>query len=110
MVLMSMPISLITTNVVLGLVAVVAVSTTLLSFVALLWTTRKRKGMPDFTPPVTIYKPLKGVDEGLDVNLRSFFQLDYPTYQLLFCVADANDPAIEVVRQLMTEFPDHDAE
>jgi ceramide glucosyltransferase len=107
---MSMPMSLITTNVVLGLVAVVAVSMTVLSFVALLWTTRKRKGLPDFTPPVTIYKPLKGVDEGLDVNLRSFFQLDYPTYQLLFCVADAHDPAIEVVRQLMTEFPDHDAE
>ncbi len=60
-------------------------------------------------PPVTIFKPLKGLDEELELNLRSFFQLDYPCYQLLFCVADANDPAIEVVQQLQREFPDHDS-
>ena len=65
---------------------------------------------PTHTPPVTIFKPLKGLDEGLEENLRSFFQLDYPTYQLLFCVADADDPAIAVVQKLLAEFPDHDAQ
>ena len=96
-------------NLLLGLVAAVAVTTTLLSFVALLWVTRNRRNLPDHTPPVTIYKPLKGVDEGLEENLRSFFRLDYPTYQLLFCVAGSDDPAIEIVERLLREFPEHDA-
>ena len=96
-------------NHLLGLAAVVAVGMTLVSFVALLWVTRPRRNLADHTPPVTIYKPLKGVDEGLEANLRSFFQLDYPTYQLLFCVADADDPAVAVVEGLLREFPDRDA-
>ena len=97
-------------NLVLGLVAAVAVASTLLSFAAVFWVTRRPRKLPDFTPPVTIFKPLKGVDEGLEENLRSFFRLDYPTYQLLFCVADADDPAIGVVRRLLAEFPARDAE
>ncbi len=90
--------------------ATVAVASTLFSFGCLVWAIRPRKGLPDHTPPVTIFKPLKGVDEGLEENLRGFFRLDYPTYQLLFCVADADDPAILVVERLLREFPDHDAE
>jgi ceramide glucosyltransferase len=74
----------------------------------LFWVTRRRKGLADYTPPVTIFKPLKGMDEGLEENLRSFFHLDYPVYQLIFGVADSDDPAIEVVRGLQAEYPDHD--
>jgi ceramide glucosyltransferase len=98
-------------NFVLGLAAVVAVAVTVTSFVALLWVTRssRSRGLPQHTPPVTIFKPLKGVDEGLEENLRSFFQLDYPVYQLLMGVADLDDPAIPVARRLMAEFPTHDA-
>src|SRR5215210_5445307 len=96
-------------NLLLGLVALVAVVVTLAGSAALLWCTRSRRNLPDFTPPVTIYKPLKGVDEGLEENLRTFFRLDYPTYQLLFCVADGDDPAIETVERLLREFPEHDA-
>jgi ceramide glucosyltransferase len=96
-------------NLLLGLVAAVAVTTTLLSGVALLWVTRRRRNLPEHTPPVTIYKPLKGMDEGLEENLRSFFRLDYPTYQLLFCVAAGDDPAVEIVERLLREFPEHDA-
>ena len=69
-------------NLLLGLVAAVAVSTTLLSCLALLWVTRGRRNLPDHTPPVTIYKPLKGVDEGLardkdrrEARLRAIRQL-----------------------------------
>jgi ceramide glucosyltransferase len=100
---------MVTTNTLLGLVASVAVVSTVLSYVALLWTTRRRHGLPDHTPPVTIFKPLKGVDEGLEANLRSFFELDYPTFQLLFGVADADDPAIPVVQRLMADHPSRDA-
>src|SRR5271167_3582106 len=98
-------------NLVLGLVAIVAVASTVLSMLALGWVTRRGRGrgLPEYTPPVTIFKPLKGLDEELEANLRSFFRLDYPTFQLLFCVADADDPAIEVVKKLQSEFPDQDA-
>lgn len=96
-------------NLILGLVAVVAVLSTLVSMGAVFWATWPRRRLPDHTPPVTIFKPLKGLDEGLEDNLRSFFRLDYPTYQLLFCVASPDDPAIAVVERLLTEFPDHDA-
>ncbi len=100
----------ISSNVLLGLVAVVAVSTTLWSMGCLLWVMRRRRGLPDHTPPITILKPLKGIDEGLEENLRSFFQLDYPTFQMIFGLADANDPAIAVVQKLQGEFPDRDTQ
>ncbi len=96
-------------NHLLGLAAAVAVISTLFSLVSLLWVTRRPRRLPDHTPPVTIYKPLKGEDEGLEENLRSFFRLDYPTFQLLFCVADPDDPAIPVVERLLVEFPNQDA-
>ena len=90
-------------------VAVFSVASTLFALACLIFKTRNRSGMPDHTPPITIFKPLKGVDEGLEENLRSFFRLDYPEYQLLFGVVDKNDPAIGVVEKLLGEFPDRDA-
>ena len=96
-------------NLLLGLVAIVAVTTTLGSMACLFWVTRRRRGLANYTPPVTILKPLKGMDEELEENLRSFFHLDYPVYQLIFGVAEADDPAIGVVENLQREFPDRDA-
>ena len=87
--------------------AAVGVVSTLASTVGLWLMTRRRRRrhLPDHTPPVTIYKPLKGLDEGLEENLRSFFRLDYPAYQLLFCVADPDDPAITIVERLLRRVP-----
>ena len=102
--------SLESANLLLGLVAVVAVASTLWSMACVFWVTRRRRGLPEHTPPVTIFKPLKGLDEELEENLRTFFQLDYPMYQLIFGVAEAGDPAIEVVRKLQREFPDRDSQ
>lgn len=95
----------------LMIAAVLAVITTLTSFGCLVWVLRRRRGATAVhTPPVTVYKPLKGLDEGLEDNLRSFFHQDYPTYQLIFCVADRDDPAVAVVESLLREFPDRDAQ
>ena len=93
----------------LNTIAAFAVTSTVFSSICLFVKTRKRQRLPLFTSPITIYKPLKGLDEGLEENLRSFFQLDYPTYQLIFGVNDRDDPAADVVRKLLAEFPKADA-
>lgn len=51
--------------------------------------------------PVSILKPLKGVDEGIKENLESFFNLQYPQYELLFSVEDPQDQACAIVEELM---------
>jgi ceramide glucosyltransferase len=55
--------------------------------------------------PVSILKPLSGLDEGLKENLRSFFLQDYPAFEILFAVREASDPAAAVVEQLLIEHP-----
>lgn len=58
--------------------------------------------------PVTLLKPLRGADAELYDNLRSFCVQDYARFQIVFGVADQDDPAIAVVRRLIAEFPQHD--
>lgn len=58
--------------------------------------------------PVTILKPLYGEDATLRENLRSFCRQDYPSFQIVFGVADAEDPAVPIVRALVEEFPQAD--
>lgn len=58
-----------------------------------------------FTPPVTILKPLCGLDwESYDC-LASFCQQDYPEYQLVFTLQDSQDPSLAIVEKLQRDFP-----
>ena len=56
--------------------------------------------------PISILKPLAGLDDGLEDNLRSFFEQDYPEFEILFAVRNAKDPAISVAERLTANFPD----
>ena len=57
-------------------------------------------------PPLSVLKPLAGVDEGLETNLRTFFEQDHPEFEILFAVRESADPAISVVKSLQKQFPD----
>jgi len=59
-------------------------------------------------PPVSILKPLKGVEDNLFDNLDSFCKLDYPTYEIIFCLQDQNDPAYKIAMMVKQRHPDKD--
>ena len=56
-------------------------------------------------PPISILKPLAGVDEGLEENLRTFFEQRYPAFEILFAVRSSKDPAIAVAERLQAAYP-----
>jgi ceramide glucosyltransferase len=56
-------------------------------------------------PPVTILKPLCGVEPETYTCLRSFCDQRYPNCQIVFGVAEATDPAVAIVERLQREFP-----
>lgn len=57
------------------------------------------------TPPVTILRPVRGVDFYDELTLGSTFRLDYPRYEVIFCCAHKNDPAVSLVRRLIAANP-----
>jgi ceramide glucosyltransferase len=63
---------------------------------------------PTFYPPISILKPICGLDSDSYTNLASFCQQDYPTYQIIFGVRSAADPAIPTLRQIIRDFPSID--
>ena len=62
----------------------------------------------DGSAPVTILKPLCGLEADLAENLRSFCEQDYATYQIVFGVRDRNDPAVAVIARIQAEYPEQD--
>ncbi|HNQ87736.1 MAG TPA: glycosyltransferase [Verrucomicrobiota bacterium] len=65
---------------------------------------------PSFAPAVTLFKPLKGSDPGLESCLESWFAQDYPgPIQYLFGAAAPDDPALPLVRRLLEARPGADA-
>ncbi len=55
--------------------------------------------------PISVLKPLAGLDLDLESNLRTFFEQDYPAFEILFAVRNADDPAVRVVTRLQREYP-----
>ncbi|KAM3178483.1 hypothetical protein ACTXT7_002503 [Hymenolepis weldensis] len=70
---------------------------------------KKNNAPLEYLPGVTIVKPLTGVDPLLEVNIISHMELRYPNFEIVFCVEDPNDPAIELVESIFRKYPNVDA-
>lgn len=58
-----------------------------------------------FYPPITILKPVCGIESGAYENFASFCRQTYPIYQLIFGVKDINDPIVSVINNIIVNFP-----
>jgi ceramide glucosyltransferase len=68
---------------------------------------RQLAAIPDNShlPPVSVLKPVHGLEAHLKENIESFFQQNYPDYEILFAAAEADDAALDVVREVCARYP-----
>jgi ceramide glucosyltransferase len=76
-------------------------------FAALRFFGRARaRRVAEFAPPVSLLKPVHGVDFASRINFESFCRQNYPEYEILFCVNNMEDPAVPLLRQVIRDFPE----
>lgn len=66
---------------------------------------RVKPAAPQTQPPISILKPLAGLDLDLESNLRTFFEQDYANFEILFAARNESDVALQVVTKLQAEHP-----
>ena len=91
-----------------AVVVVLGVAGLVLQGIALRAAVRPRPAAPvadEAWPPVSILKPLAGLDDNLFANLESFCRLDYPRYEVICCLRSANDPAHAVAAKVRARHP-----
>ena len=77
-----------------------------------IWSTRRhtRRAIPsvpaDGLPPVSLLKPIKGTEEALETNLRSFYEQAYPgALEVVFSSTELDDPGMDVARRVAADYP-----
>src|ERR1700678_1208175 len=60
---------------------------------------------PAYLPPVSILKALHGDEPDLEANLTSFFEQNYPNFEILFCARHSNDKGLEAARRVAARYP-----
>jgi ceramide glucosyltransferase len=56
-------------------------------------------------PPVSVLKPVHGIESRLKENLESFFRQDYPAFEIIFAADEADDAALPLVREICARYP-----
>jgi ceramide glucosyltransferase len=76
------------------------------TFAAITFFRRERaRPLQSHTPPVSLLKPVRGIDFASYENFASFCCQDYPDYEILFAVNDETDPAVPLIQRLIQEYP-----
>jgi ceramide glucosyltransferase len=97
-------------DVVLGVGLFGMVTSTIYTVLALLAVRRFVRGEDGgpklaFEPPVSLLKPLHGAEPDLERHLATFFQQDYPAYEILFCARQLDDAGLVAARRVAARFP-----
>ena len=67
---------------------------------------REDRAVADFLPAISVFKPLHGTEPGLERNLETFFEQQYPgQFELLFCARHETDLGLQLARQVGLRYP-----
>lgn len=98
-------------NTLIWLAGIFCGTATLLHIASVLVATGRCRPVTPASPPrvgrpgVTVIRPVCGIDNHVEETLRSTFALDYPDYEILFCVASGRDPVVPLVERLIAAHP-----
>jgi ceramide glucosyltransferase len=66
---------------------------------------RDEREAEDFLPPLSVLKPLHGTEPGMERNLETFFEQNYPEFELLFCARHETDEGLRLARRVGERYP-----
>ena len=72
--------------------------------------TAEDRAAATFLPAVSVLKPLHGTEPGLERNIESFFEQDYPEFELLFCARQESDEGLQLARRVGMRYPEVEAQ
>jgi ceramide glucosyltransferase len=67
---------------------------------------KRRRFSADLCPPISVMVPVKGADPAVAANMEALIGQDYPEFELVFAVADPDDPAVALLERVMASHPD----
>ena len=70
---------------------------------------REDRATAEFLPPLSVLKPLHGTEPGMERNLETFFEQEYPEFELLFCARQETDEGLQLARRVGARYPHVDA-